>query len=188
METTIHRRRAEVTAEKSIPFRPHRGLAAPDLFLYTMLDRRTWETCRLTVQNPWARYTGTCPKHIVWMVKLTEMLSWKSLFIPSWLSTRWSTKSSVRSWNCCWTAATSSLRLLGRNVIMGMAIWSSENTALRETQSPPTWRVKCRSGLRHFPWNIYKSNPQWFIVGGTKALIRSSKVSTGIYVIQAVGA
>jgi hypothetical protein len=29
------------------------------------------------------------------MVK-TEMLNWQSLFIPSWLSMRWSTKSSVR--------------------------------------------------------------------------------------------
>jgi hypothetical protein len=26
-------------------FRPHRGLAAPDIFLDTMLNQRTWEAC-----------------------------------------------------------------------------------------------------------------------------------------------
>jgi hypothetical protein len=45
METMTHRRRAEIAAEKQSPFRPHRGLAALDLFLYTMLNRRTRETC-----------------------------------------------------------------------------------------------------------------------------------------------
>jgi hypothetical protein len=44
METTAHRQRVEIVAEKRSPFRPHRGLAAPDLFLDTMLDRRTGET------------------------------------------------------------------------------------------------------------------------------------------------
>jgi hypothetical protein len=44
METTVHRQRAEIAAEKRSPFRPHRGLAAPNLFLDTMLDRRTGET------------------------------------------------------------------------------------------------------------------------------------------------
>jgi hypothetical protein len=40
-----YRRRAEIAAEKRSQFRPHRGLTAPDLFLDTMLDRRTWEAC-----------------------------------------------------------------------------------------------------------------------------------------------
>jgi hypothetical protein len=40
-------------------------------------------------------YTGTDPKHIARRVKLTEMLSWESMFILSQLSTRWSMKSSV---------------------------------------------------------------------------------------------
>jgi hypothetical protein len=40
-----NRRRAEIAAEKRSPFRPHRGLAAPDLFLYTILDQRTWKAC-----------------------------------------------------------------------------------------------------------------------------------------------
>jgi hypothetical protein len=40
-----HRRRAEIAVEKRSPFRPHRGLADSDLFLNTMLDRRTWKTC-----------------------------------------------------------------------------------------------------------------------------------------------
>jgi hypothetical protein len=39
METTTHRRRAEIAAEKQNLFRPHRGLAAPDLFLDIMLTR-----------------------------------------------------------------------------------------------------------------------------------------------------
>jgi hypothetical protein len=38
----------------------------------------------------------TDPKHITRKVKLTEMLSWEILFIPLQLSTRHSTKSSVR--------------------------------------------------------------------------------------------
>jgi hypothetical protein len=44
-ETTTHHRQAEITVEKRSPFIPHRGLAAPDLFLDTMLNRRTWEAC-----------------------------------------------------------------------------------------------------------------------------------------------
>jgi hypothetical protein len=40
-----HHRRAEIAAEKRSSFRPHRRLATPDLFLDTMLDRRTWEAC-----------------------------------------------------------------------------------------------------------------------------------------------
>jgi hypothetical protein len=49
----------------------------------------------LTVRNSWAIYTGTDAKHVAQRVKLTEMLSWERLFIPSQLSTRRSTKSSV---------------------------------------------------------------------------------------------
>jgi hypothetical protein len=45
MEATTHHRRAEIATEKRSPFRPHRGLAAPDLFLDTMLSRRTWKAC-----------------------------------------------------------------------------------------------------------------------------------------------
>jgi hypothetical protein len=36
---------------------------------------------------------GTDPKHVTRRVKLTEMLSWENLFIPSWLSTHRSMKS-----------------------------------------------------------------------------------------------
>jgi hypothetical protein len=45
METMTHRRRAEIAADKRSPFRPHKGLVAPDLFLDTMLNRITWEAC-----------------------------------------------------------------------------------------------------------------------------------------------
>jgi hypothetical protein len=44
METTIHRQRAEIATKKRSPFRSHRGLDAPDLFLDNMLDWRTGET------------------------------------------------------------------------------------------------------------------------------------------------
>jgi hypothetical protein len=40
-----HCRQAKIAAEKQNLFRSHRGLAAPNLFLDTMLDRRTWEAC-----------------------------------------------------------------------------------------------------------------------------------------------
>jgi hypothetical protein len=45
METMTYRQRAKITAEKRSPFRPYRGLAAIDLFLNTMLNRRIWEAC-----------------------------------------------------------------------------------------------------------------------------------------------
>jgi hypothetical protein len=39
METITHHHQAEIAAEKRSPFRPHRGLAARDLFLDTMQTR-----------------------------------------------------------------------------------------------------------------------------------------------------
>jgi hypothetical protein len=49
----------------------------------------------LTIRKVWATYMRTYPKHVTWRVKLIDMLSWESLIALSWLSTRWSTKSSV---------------------------------------------------------------------------------------------
>jgi hypothetical protein len=46
-----HRRRAKIAAEKQSPFMPHRGLAALDLFLDTMLNWKTWGHAQLTVQK-----------------------------------------------------------------------------------------------------------------------------------------
>jgi hypothetical protein len=61
METTIHHRRAETAAEKWSPFRPHRGLAAPDLFLDTMLTGEQGRYIRLIVWKHWVTYTRTDP-------------------------------------------------------------------------------------------------------------------------------
>jgi hypothetical protein len=61
METTTHRRHAKTVAEKQSPFRPHRGLAAPDLFLDAMLTVEQERHARLTVWKPWVTYTGTDP-------------------------------------------------------------------------------------------------------------------------------
>jgi hypothetical protein len=61
METTIHHRRAKIAAEKRSPFRPHRGLAAIDLFLNIMLTGEHERHTPLTVWKPWAIYTGTDP-------------------------------------------------------------------------------------------------------------------------------
>jgi hypothetical protein len=44
-EIMTHHQWAEIAAEKQSPLRPHQGLAAPDLFLDAILDRRTWEGC-----------------------------------------------------------------------------------------------------------------------------------------------
>jgi hypothetical protein len=52
METTTHRRCAETAAEKRSPFVPHRGLAALDLFLDTMLTEEHGRHARLTVWKP----------------------------------------------------------------------------------------------------------------------------------------
>jgi hypothetical protein len=59
-----HHRQAEVAAEKQSPFRPHLGLTAPNLFLNTMLNRRTWETCLIdwteTLGNIYGNKSQTC--------------------------------------------------------------------------------------------------------------------------------
>jgi hypothetical protein len=49
MEATTHRRRAEKAAEERSLFRPHRGLAALDLFLDTMLTGEHGRHARLNV-------------------------------------------------------------------------------------------------------------------------------------------
>jgi hypothetical protein len=36
------------------------------------------------------------------------------------------------------------------------------------------WNGHVEVVLRHFHWHCYKSSPLWFVVGGTKALVRSS--------------
>jgi hypothetical protein len=75
METTTHRQRIKIAAEKQSPFRPHRGLAAPDLFLYTVLTEEHMKHARLTVSKPWVTYTGTDPRHVIRRVKLTETVN-----------------------------------------------------------------------------------------------------------------
>jgi hypothetical protein len=49
METMTHHRRAEIAAEEQSPFMPHRGLAALDLFLDTMLTGKHGRHARLNV-------------------------------------------------------------------------------------------------------------------------------------------
>jgi hypothetical protein len=49
METTTHRREADIAAEEQSPFKPHRGLAALNLFLDTMLTREHGMHAQLTV-------------------------------------------------------------------------------------------------------------------------------------------
>jgi hypothetical protein len=61
MEATTHRWRAEIAAEKRSPFMPLRFLAAPNLFLDTMLTGEHGRHVRLTVWKPWVTYIGTDP-------------------------------------------------------------------------------------------------------------------------------
>jgi hypothetical protein len=61
MEITTHHRRAEIAAEERSPFKPHQGLAAPDLFLDTMLTGEYGRHARLTVWKSWVTYTRTDP-------------------------------------------------------------------------------------------------------------------------------
>jgi hypothetical protein len=74
-ETTTHHWRAEIAAEKRSPFRAHQGLAASDLFLDTILNRRTWEACPIDcadgLGNIYMNESQTCRPR----VKLTDMLS-----------------------------------------------------------------------------------------------------------------
>jgi hypothetical protein len=64
MEATTHRRQVEIAAKKRSPFRPHRDLAAPDLFLDTMLSWRTWKACPIdcmeTLGNIYGNGFQTC--------------------------------------------------------------------------------------------------------------------------------
>jgi hypothetical protein len=55
-----------------------------------------------------------------------------------------------RRWNYCWTAATSHLRVWGRNVIAGMMTLSSRNTAPRKTQTPLPGASNVEVVLWHF--------------------------------------
>jgi hypothetical protein len=59
MEAMTHSQRAEITAEERSPFRPHRGLAAPDIFLDTMLTGEHGRHARLNIWKHWVTYTGT---------------------------------------------------------------------------------------------------------------------------------
>jgi hypothetical protein len=47
-------------------------------------------------------------------------------------------------------------------------------------------KVSCRSSLRHILQNYYKSNPHRLVIGGTKALVRISRMNTRIYVVRVV--
>jgi hypothetical protein len=40
-----------------------------------------------------------------------------------------------------------------------------------------------QSSLRYFHRDYYKSSPLWFIIEGTKALVRSSRMNTEIYIV-----
>jgi hypothetical protein len=61
METTTHHRRAEIAALERSSFRPHCGLAAPDLFLDTVLTGKHERHAQLNVWKLWATYTGMDP-------------------------------------------------------------------------------------------------------------------------------
>jgi hypothetical protein len=104
-------------------------------------NRRTWEACPIDCIETLGNIYGNGSRHVTRRVKFTETLNWKSLFIPSRLSSWWSTNSPVRvnlhrMWSCCWTAATSSPRLWGRYVLARTTTWSSRSIAFRETPSP----------------------------------------------------
>jgi hypothetical protein len=67
---------------------------------------------------------------------------------------------------------------------------STEATLLQhDVDAKPVLALSdCQSGLRHFHLDYYKSSPLWFVVGGTKAPVRSSRMNTGIHVVRATGA
>jgi hypothetical protein len=59
MKTMTHRWRAKITVEERSSFRLPRGLAAPDLFLNTMLTGEYGRHARSTIRKPWVTYMGT---------------------------------------------------------------------------------------------------------------------------------
>jgi hypothetical protein len=64
MEATTHCQRAEIVAKKRSSFKPHRCLAAPNLFLDTMLNRSTCEACLIdyieAMSNIYRNGSQTC--------------------------------------------------------------------------------------------------------------------------------
>jgi hypothetical protein len=95
METMTHRQGAEIPAEEQSPFRPHQGLAAPDLFIDTMSKWRTWVACPIDSMKTLGNIYGNRSRHVTRTVKPIKMLNWESLFIPSRLSSCRSTNSLV---------------------------------------------------------------------------------------------
>jgi hypothetical protein len=125
-----------------------------------MLTGEYGRHARLIVWKPWVKYTGTDIMHVTRRGKLTETLSWMSLFIPSRSSTRRSRESpaggnpqgrSAEKVKLLLNSSHLAPQCVSCTVIMGMMTWSSRNTTPRETQSPPSWGAKCQSGFMTLP-------------------------------------
>jgi hypothetical protein len=58
-------------------------------------NERTWEACPIDCMETLGSIYRNRSRHVTRRVKLTETLNWKSLFIPSRLSSCWSTNSPV---------------------------------------------------------------------------------------------
>jgi hypothetical protein len=152
METTTHRQRAEIATEKRSPFRPHRGLAVPDLFLDTTLHRRAGEThqidCTESLGNIYRNISQTCclKGKTYRDAQLGELIH------------------SIAVEHCRSMKSSVGVNPQGRSTEKMKLLLSGSHL------NPPSWRAKCRSGLRDFLRNYYKSSPRRFVDGGTKTL------------------
>jgi hypothetical protein len=63
---------------------------------------------------------------------------------------------------------------------------TSSHISIWKTRVFPCKRVTpfIKEVVWHFYWDYYKSSPLWFIVRGTKALIRLSKMNAMVYVVR----
>jgi hypothetical protein len=77
-------------------------------------------------------------------------------------------------------------KLLGYMVSRSGINPNPEKVSIITKMKPPV--SLCQSGFTTLPLAYYMSSPLWFVVGGAKDLVRSSKRNMRVYMVWAAGA
>jgi hypothetical protein len=150
----------EIIVEKRSPFRPHRGLAAPDLFLNTILDQRTWEACPIDYREGlvkiYKNIFQTC--HLKGKTykdaQLWELIHFIAVeYTPEHKVIYRSKPTGEKREEGETAAERQPPRASGREATMSFWRWwlGVAKTRTQRAKAPPTWRVKCRSGFTTLP-------------------------------------
>jgi hypothetical protein len=155
METTTHHWWAKIAIEKRSLFRPHRGLAAPNLFLDTVQNMRTWEACPIdcmkALGNIYGNRSQICrPKGKTYKdAQLGELAQ----SIPSHLKERTRRGEASRRWSYCWTPANSNPKMWGCTSPRGWQLGVVEAMLQEKPIAPPPNTPNVKVVLRHFHWH-----------------------------------